>query len=762
MDFDALRQARLGLLAATVTDWRTMADRLADLEQEARQGLRGRADRADWSGLNSQVSRRFIARTAGEFDDAATQAGSVHGILRDTHDELRTQQRLLNEAVQRAEARGIRVDGGGGGGFTVRAAHTGTGGPPTPESGPEQGELHTVRDEIQTILNRATEIDSSAAEVLVTLVEQAEYGFSGARYADRDAAAGALGAADRLAALAGKDPRDLTAKEFDALTSGLRKYAGDELFAARFAGTLGGRGTLDFWADITDPRQTGDLLRERHGRYDDLQKHLGLTLATASRSDAWEMDRWKSEVLDTAGRTVGGGGGSALGVQVMSNLMRWGNFDDRFLLDYGARLMETEKHFTGNGRQGAWPSSPMNPELNRTGTDSGTDPAVGFLMALSQSPEASTAFFGETFVTRYEDHEFYEDKDGDGNRERRELSNFDYFFEERDWPKDVDSKGKETDIGRESLGHALESATTGHPSGTGPRPGDLTHSPEQAALFEGIVGSVSEKPERLGGNGALGESLGRITAEYMPDIHRALGGGRHREDYYYPAPGAVAELAPVDTTRFLYELGKSPDGYAAVNLGQNNYTAQLIESHCRNPAGGPHGATVNDAIAAAARSAGDIQGILGGGRASEAEETKGASEAKFNKALDTANAWGSSLVEAGIAFFVAPTAGPGAIAAGELGGTVAGEIIGAITDGYKKDSADEVIYRNGKAWDSTRESTYILLETAYGEARKESVRRDAINVDVAIEAETGFTNAARRVRDALEGQGLPGQLDSKG
>ncbi|MER6913036.1 hypothetical protein ABT354_15315 [Streptomyces sp. NPDC000594] len=759
MDFDALRQVRLGPLEDAVADWKLMADRLRELERAARDGLQRRADRADWSGLNSQVSRRFIGRTAGEFADARAQAGSIHAILRDTLGETRAQHRRLTAAVESAEARGMRVHGSGSG-FTVRAADTGSGGGPGGGSGPTEGDLRAVRDEIETILARAVEIDTSAAEVLVALMEQAEYGFSGAEYAGRGAAAGALATAERLAVLARKDPGDLTVKEFDALTAGLKKYAGDELFAARFAGNLGGQGTLDFWVGVNDPRQAGDLARERHDKFDDLQKQLSLTLATASHSSTWEMDRWRNDVLGAADKQISGS--TALGVQVMSNLMRSGNFNDRFLLDYGARLMETEREFTDNGRGGAWKPLPLDPDLNHTGTDAGSDPAVGFLMALSQSPEASTAFFGETFVGRHDDHEFYEDKDEDGNRERRELSNFDYFFEERDWPRYVDSKGKDSDVGVESLGSALESATTGHPSGTAPRPGDLAHSPEQAALFTDIVVSVAEKPERVGERDELGGSLGRLTAEYMMDINRSFGATDDRRDYYFPAPGAVADPTAAQTTRFLHELGKNSDGYAALNIGQNNYSAQLIDYHVRSAEGGPSGAVINDAIKATARIGGEIQGIISDGRAIAVEEDRGEADAKFNKSLEDAKTWGSALVGGGVGILLGPTSPPAAIVGGELAKTAAGEIIGWITDGYKKDSTDEVIYRNGQEWDSTRESTFQVFEKAYAEAWKNSGRRDDINVDVAGEAKQGFTNAAEYIRTSVHGAGAPGQLETKG
>ncbi|WP_223180354.1 hypothetical protein [Streptomyces griseicoloratus] len=64
----------------------------------------------------------------------------------------------------------------------------------------------------------------------------------------------------------------------------------------------------------------------------------------------------------------------------MSNLMRTGDYDDRFLKDYDTKLMATERKLTGNGEHGnlAWRNSPATPWLNRIGEDSGADPLTGY------------------------------------------------------------------------------------------------------------------------------------------------------------------------------------------------------------------------------------------------------------------------------------------------------------------------------------------------------------------------------------------------
>ncbi|MEU3289031.1 DUF6571 family protein [Streptomyces longwoodensis] len=413
MNFETLFHANFSLLDDAVTDWATLVRNLGELKKDAETNLHQAADKANWAGMNQQVSKEFIGKTAGEFADAHTQASTIHQVLSDTLGELRGYHRQLTTAVENGRKRSLSVFPSGDA-FMVTSSVP----PQTAAAGePDRtADVTALRDEIQGILDKATESDNSAGTVLKALADQSELGFSDARYKDRDSAAAALKKADELARLAKKDPGELTTAEFDLLNAGLKQYANDHLFAERFATDLGARGTLDLWTGLNDVPGAGDVGQRRHDRYDDLQKSLGLTLATASQSDSAGMAEWKGRMVDLADKPVGRAGGFPLGAQVMTNLMRWGDYDDRFLVDYGDKLIETEKKFTGNGRHGAWSRTGGDPLLNRTGTDSGWDPMTGYLRALSNNPDAATEFFNDTFVTKDEDHDFTQDADGNGNR----------------------------------------------------------------------------------------------------------------------------------------------------------------------------------------------------------------------------------------------------------------------------------------------------------------------------------------------------------
>ncbi|GHE74057.1 hypothetical protein GCM10018785_47790 [Streptomyces longispororuber] len=558
--------------------------------------------------------------------------------------------------------------------------------------------------------------------------------------------------ADELSKLAGKDPGDLTAREFDRLNSGLKEYAKDPLFADRFASRLGAKGTLEFWSGINEPGANPDLGDARRERFDDLQKHLGLTLATASRSDSAGMADWKRQIIDQGGQPVRTPSGP-LGFQVMSNLMRWGDYDDEFLRRYGSSLMDTEKKMTSGGTHGAWRHTPNSPYLNRTGSDPGWDPLAGYLKGLSNSPDAATSFFNDSFTSK---------PDGDD----RSLSNFHYLFEERDWPVERTDDGETSITGRNNLALALEAATTGHPAGEFPTADTPAHDPGQSELAQNIVASISEKPERLTDHGFMADSFGKIASEYMPDIHRALHPGEANEERLFPVAGTAASLGEHDTTRFLYTLGRNPEGYVAVNLGQHGYTTSLMEYHFRHPeayitdSSFSTGENLKKGIEGVASVAGEIEGIIGGGRAYESELEAGGRDQSYNTTLEHVKTWGGTAVGIGVGLGTTPFAGPGGIVAGGVAGTAADEIIDTIIKGSMRDGAGDVIYRNGEDMQGTKESTYKLVEEAARKAGEAAGRPSPHIVSAAAAAaESGFDHAKTNIADAFEGQGTPRQLE---
>ncbi|WP_432139374.1 hypothetical protein [Streptomyces sp. bgisy154] len=744
MDFEALFHANFKLLDDAVTDWSTLVSNLAQLKKDAEDQLHQAANKANWAGMNHQVSKAFIGKTAGEFGDAHTQADTIHKILSDTLGELKSYHQQLTTAVHNGRKKSLAVFPSGDG-FMVTSSL-----PPQARTGdqPDQtADITALRDEIQAILDKATESDSSASTVLKALADQSKTGFSDAKYEDRDTAAAAIKKADELAALANKEPGDLTVEEFDKLNAGLRQYANDDLFAERFATALGPRGTVDFWTGINDVHSSWELSHKRLDQYGDLQKNLSLTLANASQSDSAAMTEWKSKMVDLVDKPVGRNGGFPLGGQVMTNLMRWGDYDDRFLVDYGEKLTATEKKFTDNGRHRAWTRTGSDLILNRTGTDSGWDPMTGYLRGLSNSPDAATDFFNDTFVTKGEDHDFTQQVNG--KEVKRELSNFDYLFEEREWPHDVDDKGEESIAGRNFLGMALEAATTGHPAGELPTADTPPHNDGQAKLFESIASSVADDTGRLTDHGYMSDSIGQITSEYLPDINRAMTDDSDDDTKrLFPVAGSSATLNHRDVTALLVAVGQNPEGYAAVEVANKSYMSNLMDYHMNSDLAGSarYSKDMEFTVEQIAHGSGEVSGTLAVGR----QEAVAGPADEEDKAYDHAIAqWKNGVsgvigtgVGIGTAFIASPVTGA---AAGGTAGTVSSLVLEELfqdAEGHAKEDAGAVM---GERWESGLDKNASYTEQAAELAAKAHSRTDlqdmSIDEKARAAAQQGFRDA---------------------
>ncbi|MGF1236242.1 hypothetical protein ACQSME_03115 [Streptomyces sp. 2-6] len=439
MDLDALRFGRFGTLDAAIADWARVVSHLEALEKDARDGLMAAAERANWRGANATVTREFVTRTAGEFADAHAEAASIHNILKDTRDELVGYRDQLTHSITEGLKKNLTVMDTGNGSFTVTMnIHPDRAAAGTSVPDHSQQDVDHLRDEVQRILKAATESDSSADQTLRILVDQSQYGFSGASYKDRDSAAKAVEEAERLANLIKEKGDSMSPEEFDRLVRELTDFRDDPLFQEKFATTLGPRGTLDFWADLADPSDGGDLQRARRDQLGELQKDLSLVLAGATRSDSPAMRQWEDQMVDLGDDRIKTRGAQVYGFQLMSNLMRIGDYDDSFLNKYGNALVATEKkmrlpdHYWNAGL-------PPMPKMNFMGEDFGRDPMTGLMTALSHSPEAATDFFNAT----------------------QPQDNAQWVLKDRPVFDDTPLDGHDGNQSREATGKALLAAATG-------------------------------------------------------------------------------------------------------------------------------------------------------------------------------------------------------------------------------------------------------------------------------------------------------------
>ncbi|MBT2897610.1 hypothetical protein [Streptomyces sp. McG3] len=751
MDLDALRFGNFATLDEAVSDWGLLVRNLAQLKKQAEDGLRKAANSADWAGLNAQVTKEFVGKTAGEFADAHTQANTISKILTDTRDELRQHKKDVEEAISRGAKKNLTVVDNGGGGFTVtmnihpdRAAK----GTSVPEH--DQSDVTALRDEVQGILKKATESDTSASKVLTAIANQSTMGFSGADYKDRDSAVEAVQAAEDLAKIAAKNPEDLTPADFDKINGGLDKYKNDPLFAERFATQLGPQKTLEFWQGINDPAVNPHVGRERLDKLDDLQRNLGLTLATATQSDSADMTSWKGNMIKLGEQPIGRDGGGPMGFQVMSNLMRTGDYDDQFLKSYGNKLMETERKLTGNGEHDnmAWQHMGPDPWLNRIGEDSGDDPLTGYLKGLSNSPDAATDFFNQEYVSK-EDSPFERDTDGNGKNGKIPLSNFEYLFEEREWPQETNLKGDDDNTGRNTLALALEAATTGHPAGELPTVDTPAHNEGQTKLFESLVASIADDNERLTKHNYMGDSIGQITSEYLPDINRAMTNDSDGEtDKLFPVAGSSATLNHRDVNALLLTVGQNAEGYAAVEVANKQYMANLMDYHMNPdlPADERYSKDMQFTLEQVAQGSGEVSGTLAIGRqeavAGEAEETDKKYEQSVAQWKNAISGGIGTGIGVGTSFVASPVGGAVAGGLAETASSMVLESFFKDAEGKAKDAAGPVM---GEQWESGVEQNSEYTEKAVEAAAKAHGREDlmdnSIDEKARVAAQLGFRAA---------------------
>ncbi|MGW1601119.1 DUF6571 family protein [Streptomyces eurythermus] len=750
MDFNALYHANFKLLDDAVSDWSTLVKHLADLKKDAEDDLHKAANAADWAGVNAQVSKQFIGKTAGEFGDAHTQATTIYKILLDTRDELKAFHQQLTDAVSRGQKKNLTVVDAGGGKFTVMGNTRPDWGsdPSGNKSATNQKDVDDLRDEIQGILSKATESDNSAKDVLMAIVDQARMGFSDASYKDRDSAAAAVKEADELAKLAKKNIDDLSVKDFDRLNAGLKKYHDDPLFSERFAKDLGPDKTLSFWANVSDPQVAWDIAHERRDQLGELQKNLGLTLATASQSDTADMTEWKRRMVDIGDQEVGGKRGGLLGFQVMSNLMRVGDYDDDFMKQYGKSLMETERKFTHDGKHTAWQRMGFSPYLNHMKGDSGFDPLSGYLKGLSNNPGAATEFFNDDFIPKDGDH-------------KTAVSNFKYLFEDRHWPHESNSdlsRGESTD-GYDNLASALEAATTGHPAGEIPTQDTAPHTKEQAKLFNAIVSSVGDDPERLTEHSVMSDSMGQIASEYLPDINRATADvSRDSEDWkqiekLYPIAGADSEVKHRDVSKFLFAVGQDPRGYAAVEVGQEAYMSKLMEYHLNPdlPADQRFSQDQETTVKYIAQRSGEVSGVLGLGRQEEIAKPAGDKDHDFDYSVsqrkNAISGGVGTVVGVGTSFIATPWIGA---AVGGGAGTATSMLLEHIYKDAEGHALEKAADEMGNRWQAglQKNNEYVAIGAQEAARHYHLSNVDDIGTWSREGARQGYINA----NDILQGQ----------
>ncbi|MER6789490.1 DUF6571 family protein [Streptomyces sp. NPDC000658] len=734
MEFAELLNVTLSGLKEAVTDWTETVTKLKTLDEQATKGMLKKAEAADWAGENAGITRPFVKKTAKEFGDAAAEAESIRNILRDALTEFTAAKHALETVAEEASKKGIRIYDDGTVSYMVHPDRRGKNydGPE-----PKEADFDKVRSDIKAALDRANEADETAERALRTLVGKDENNFSGTEYDSLKQAAKAQDAEDAAAAAKIVEKGDdATPREIDRLNQLFKDNKGDQYFAEQFALKVGVKGNLEYWADMGDPTDGSRLGMDHPKRIKELQENWSLTLASASHSHSPDMTAWKSDMIKAGDDVIRTRGTSAYGFQVMSNLMRDGTYDTKFLNDYGRAVTVTENKLTGNGGLKAgqvWNaglSTPPHLNWDDKG-DLGRDPMAGFMEALGHNADASTQFFNSDIDVTPED------------KSDKKLNAFDYFTKDRDWPEDAYKGGYGNKYGYDSLGHALESATTGHAYDA---PADsLTdvRGPENAKVLQKVVDFYGSDPKYSHEQG-ISDSLANIGTAYIDEFNRSLEQDDNESMREVPdspfganLPNGKSRFGPDyddnllfnrgDAVNFLSIVGQSEDGHSQLSAAQTVYTANTLGVVGPTPGDQEIKATDLTDAHTVMRIGSETHGILDQSRIGQIEQDYQEGSKERQKAIAQSTEWikfgTEAVVGGGIAIATEGTASPFVpIIADTVGSAVVGGL-GMLTDDISEDYAEDDDDEYKKPYDEMKENALnkgkanaLLPAQAYAQA----------------------------------------------
>ncbi|MEU7337659.1 hypothetical protein [Streptomyces sp. NPDC007074] len=735
LTFTDLVEVDLGRLSTAVTDWKNTVDGLKTQAENARKGMQAKSDAARWAGVNATVTREFVAKTAKEIADLHTEANSIYQVLDDAHTELAALQKQIRTAVQAdAPGLGIRVEDIGDG--KVRCFFPHVRGDTDERTQEQLDARQELEGRINGLLAHAAEIDASVARALRKSHGSDPHNAGHSAYGSLNDAQ-----AERALELAHKGDK-MTDQELAELNR-LIRFNGREKdgeFATEFYQGLGGpEKTLQFYAEMSIDGTDAHASKVRLDGVRDLQKNMGFALANATDPDTAHHlpASWGSDFRRLGTQEIGwqqGQWSKPYGYQVLGGLLRYGNYDARFINPIAEHITQLHKEdpyrFLNNKPMGSEDIYGFNPS-GRLGT--GNDPLNSVLEALGHSPEASEKFFTDP-PTAYNE---------DGTVKKDGKAGFDTYldlFTDKDFEWTVDTN--DTNIladedktktalgyGPEALGHALESATTGRPYDSDDTADAIRHTPERAQLVTDIVEKFGQDPGliRHNENGDLDEesgplyamrgSLGDITAEYMGDFQSSLAGGGEQ----FTSFGEAARLNPEFAHRFLAEVGQDPDAYASITSAQQAYTANVVN----DVVNGDSDSAVSDAerLRNATRPGGIVAGIMSESRADAVLDYHTASDKEFNEAAAEKQKWADRLLGMGIdkAAERVPILGAPLEWASE-------DIQESIMKSIEKDSSDQAEGDATRTYHEGRSAVMDSARTAVGAATRNSdFTADTIN-----------------------------------
>ncbi|MFF5976462.1 hypothetical protein ACFY7C_33660 [Streptomyces sp. NPDC012769] len=163
MNYTELMEVDLGKLESAVADWKSVAEKMQRLGSEARDAMKGKADKARWEGVNAGVTRDFVGKTVKEFEDLHKEALSIFSVLADAHAELKSIQQQARKVSAEAKEKGFSITGRKDGTVLIADALI------CEVDGPGQRERDMMQwyaDTLTGIVSHAAEVDAAAVRAL--------------------------------------------------------------------------------------------------------------------------------------------------------------------------------------------------------------------------------------------------------------------------------------------------------------------------------------------------------------------------------------------------------------------------------------------------------------------------------------------------------------------------------------------------------------------------------------------------------------------
>lgn len=705
LNYEDIVDAPVGKLKAAADDWSEMAGKLDKLATQAADGMKVKADKASWEGLNAGVTKGFITKTAKEFADAAAEAKGVKMILEEGHAAIKkAKDDLINIRDHEGPAAGIRVGGNG----KVTARH------PLSENNAarhdpdytqllqqETKNIESWQKKIDLIVDNCNDTDVSFKNSLEANVTGRK-DFNAPKYTKMDQEEAA-----RAAGLAAKG-RDITHTELQALNELLNDNSKSVEFSKNFYEKLGPEKSLTFFGQLsTDTYVYPKVDKERLKDVQALQKNLGLNLATASQDKAFtaewgpELRKLGTERIPLAKYDYGG----PFGYQLLGGIMRYGNYDAKFLnpiAEHVAQLHQKDPFRFGDNKAA---NSSFNNPFNPSGVNgSGFDPTLSMLEALGNSPDAAKHFFADDPTAYNEDGTVNKGatadlgKDKDGQPVEKYLD----FFGNEKWESfgdvntDPDELKKSGSYMPDALGHALEAATLGYPAGY--PDGGVVRDADNAVVMQQVMERYGADAGLLKDQEALADSLGIMGAGYIDDINWALDKGG-TGSVFAPGQNPDGHLPFEDGEEqrsvargFLSVLGQHPDAYATVSAAEQVYTRSVLEGQV-----GADGQIDKGAARSTVHVGAEVQGMLDQSRADQVEADHMKTHEDYEKAVAKRAGWvefGATVgVAAGVAFLPAAAAvGTAAVLVTLATDTATGaaeQVIGQVVGDFSDNSVDK-------------------------------------------------------------------------